>query len=193
MKLLVVANCAGDVIKPLLEATGRLSVDHHSVFSADPAIFDAAFLSNFDLVIAQDARPDRVALWQAVGQHPNIVRFPWLLFFGFTPDHTSAPMQPASGVAGVIDNVSRIMMAAWKRGLTQEAARTLFNPEFVSAMGTYRDLAGHRDRFVTALQKYTPRARHLFDTWYDRGIFFHTGNHPKSFVIEDILRDPLDD
>lgn len=190
MKLLVVANCAGDVIKPLLEATGRVSVDVQTVFTADPAKFDAAYLGAYDLVIAQDARPDRVAFWQAVRQHPNIVKFPLLFFFGFSPDHTAVPLLPEFGAAP-IDNMSRIMLGAWRRGLTQDATRALFNPEFISAMVNYRDLEAHRQSFVTSLEKYTPRANNLFDKWYDRGVFFHTGNHPKSYVFEDILRDIL--
>jgi len=190
MKLLVVANCVGGVIKPLLEASALHSVERHVAGTVDRGIFDAAYLRNFDLVIAQDIRPERTGLWQAIGQHPNIVRFPWLLFFGFTPDHTTVQMAPGSGQAG-IDNVSRIMACAWKRGLTQAATKRLFNPDFIDAMGNYRDLATFRDVFVAMLQRYTPRAAWLFDRWYDRGVFFHTGNHPKSFVVEDMLRDVL--
>lgn len=55
-----------------------------------------------------------------------------------TPDHTAMQVVPGSPVAP-IDNVSRIMAAAWKRGMTQDAVRGLFTPDFVAAMGYVRD------------------------------------------------------
>lgn len=55
-------------------------------------------------------------------------------------------------------------------------------------MGYHSDFDSHKNIFVNYLASYVPQADALFSRWYDRGIFFHTGNHPKSFVVEDVLR-----
>lgn len=184
MKIIVIANCQGQVIERLLLANGQLDVQRHVIHTVDEDVITEAYLRDFDLVIAQDLRKDRAAIWQAIEQHPRVVRFPWQIFFGFTPDH-STTHKPA------LDNISRIMSAAWHFGFDRDKIVALFNPEFLDAMGYYRDFANHRSAFVGMMARYTDKAEYLFEKWFDQGVFFYTGNHAKSFVIEDTLIEVL--
>jgi len=190
MKFLVIANCQGSAIQQFLEAVPGNRVKRLVVHRASEEQLTQDFLAGFDVVIAQDIRPDRKELWQAVNAHPHVIQFPWLLFFGLTPDHST--VTSSSGAQGQSqENIPRIMAAAKTRGLTRDQTRALYNPEFVEAMG-YRDVfAVNRSIFIETLSAYTPRATYLFEKWFDQGVFFHTGNHPKSFVIIDILREVL--
>ncbi len=191
MKLLVVANCQGRSIRQILEAGGDHNAEHVVVHTIDASRMTGGYLAGFDAVVAQDIRPDRSDLWNRVDGHPRLVRVPALVFNGLTPDQMVVQPLP-SAPQGAWGNVSRIMLAAWKRGLSQEETRRLFNPEFIDAMGYRRDFATHRQLFLETLSRYTPRAEYLFGKWFDRGVFFHSGHHPKSFVVEDILRDVLE-
>ena len=184
MKIVIIANCQGQVIESLLLANGQRNLRRHVIHTLDDTKLTDAYLREFDLVIAQDIREDRTAVWQAVSGHPRVVRFPWQIFFGFTPDH-STTRKP------VFDNVSRIMSSAWHLGFDRAKTMSLFNPEFLDAMGYYRDFASHRNAFNGTMARYTDRAEYLFEKWFDRGAFFYTGNHAKSFVIEDTLIEVL--
>lgn len=190
MRFLIISNCQGEVIKSILEAGNAHTAEHVIVHTIDIATITPRFIRGFDAIIAQDIRPDRTDLWQAVATHPCVISFPWLLFYGFTPDHAVIAPKPASAI-GPIDNISRIMAAAWKRGLSHAETRDLFAPEMIDAMGYRRDFNVQRNVFIENLSAYTSRAAYFFNLWFDRGIFFFSGNHPKSFVIEDILRDVL--
>ena len=185
MKILIVANCNGLTIARLLRAGSDALVELHIVHDVDPRIFTQDYLSGFDLLIAQDIRPDRIDLWDAVGQHQRIIRFPHLVFFGLTPDHSTLK-------SPLTDNISRIMSCAWLRGFDPDRTRALFNPEFIEAMNYTADFATQKRLFMERLSTYTERAEYLFDRWYARGNFFYTGNHPRSHVVEDILHDILD-
>lgn len=58
-------------------------------------------------------------------------------------------------------------------------------------MGYYRDYNIHKTIFIEYLSNFVTDADKLFSEWHDRGVFFHTGNHPKSFVVEGIIRSML--
>lgn len=190
MNILLLGNCQGAVIRDVLEAGGRHRVERLIIHSADASKMTPDYLAGFDVIIAQDMRPDLADLWRAIRTHPRVILYPWLLFFGFHPDHTVVQVRPGNP-SGAVDNVSRIIFAAWCRGLSPAETEALYNPEFVSAMGYREELARNRDVFLERLSAYTSRAEALFSQWFDRGVFFHTGNHPKSFVIEDMLREVL--
>lgn len=190
MNILLLANCNGVAIRDVLEADGRHKVERLIIHSADASKMIPEYLAGFDVVIAQDMRPDLVDLWSAIRTHSYVISYPWLLFFGFHPDHSVVQTRPGAS-SGPLDNVSRITFAAWCRGLAPAETETLYNPEFVSAMGYRKDFSRNRDAFLERLSAYTSRAEALFARWFDRGVFFHTGNHPKSFVIEDMLREVL--
>lgn len=185
MKILIVGNCNGQVIERLLIAGADVTAERHVIHSVAADIFTPDYLARFDLVFAQDVRPDRTDLWAAIGRHKRIVRFPPLLFFGLTPDHSTLK-------SPVTDMIPRIMSCAWMRGFDPDRTRALFNPEFVAAMGYLADYPAQKTQFISRLAAYTDRAEALFDRWHERGNFFFTGNHPRSFVVEDVLHDILE-
>ena len=83
------------------------------------------------------------------------------------------------------------MATAWKRGLPKSETRLLYNPEFLDLMGYHSDFELMKRLFLKDLARNTSNPEALFARWFDRGVFFFTGNHPKSFVVEDILRSVL--
>ena len=204
MKILIIANCQGRSIQTCL-AVGR--GDQVELFEAHKNAdgLTRRFLNRFDAIIIQNRRYAQSDLSQLLKAHPRVINFPWLLFYGLTPDH--CVLSPVAEITGKntekntknppenqsrrIGNIPRIMAAAHTRGLTRGQTRALYNPEFIEAMGYHSDFAVNRSVLIESLSAYTPRAEALFERWFNRGVFFYTGNHPNLMVIEDILREVL--
>ncbi len=186
MKFLVIANCQARPIRTCLAARRGYRVETLEV-NRTTAGLTPGYLARFDVIIAQDICPERKDLWQMVDTHPMVIRFPWLLFYGLTPDHcilSTPPGRPRR----LLGNIPRIMAAAKARGLTRAQACALYNPAFIDAMGYRGDFAINRGMLIENLSAYTANAEALFERWFDHGVFFFTGNHPKLMVIEDVLR-----
>ncbi|MEY8829264.1 GSCFA domain-containing protein [Sedimentitalea sp. XS_ASV28] len=194
MKTLVIANCHGEGIQQCLQGYSQDRRDQVDIVNALSATVDEVSedrLAPYDLIIAQDVRLNRKEFWNAVNKFSNVIRFPFLVFGGLTPDHSTLP--PLPGKSGNPNgNVSRIAAAACHRGLTPEQAQALYNPEFVALMGYESGFDTQRAAFVKMLSNYTPRAEFLFESWQAQDVYFHTSNHPKLWVVEDVLRDILE-
>lgn len=188
MHFLVLATCQGQTIKRCIEARGQHTVEHLLPSQVEAASLTKEMLAGFDAVIAHHVLPERAELWARVNDHPRVINFPMIFFAGLTPDFMT--FTPGS-ISARASQSSRIVAAAKVRGFTPEATRELFNPEFISAM-RYRDVFSIQRRvFLENLSTFTSRAEYLFENWQDRGVFFHTANHPKMYVIADLLRDIL--
>ncbi|MCF6278429.1 MAG: hypothetical protein L3J16_06760, partial [Anaerolineales bacterium] len=86
MKILIIANCQGRSIQTCL-AVGRGDrvemFDPHK--NADR--LTRQDMNRFDVIILQNRRVARADLMQLLEAHPRVINFPWLLFYGLTPDH----------------------------------------------------------------------------------------------------------
>ncbi len=97
MKILVIANCQGRSIQTCLTA-GR--GDRVELFEAHKK-FDGLtrrFLDRFDAIIIQNQRFVQSELSQLLKTHPRVINFPWLLFYGLTPDH--CVLSPVAEITG---------------------------------------------------------------------------------------------
>lgn len=187
MNILLLANCNGRAVKQILQAEGAHTVEYRLLTPAGLEGLSAEVLQRYDVILTQSFGGRFPELWSAVLRHPSVFHLPILVFNGLTPDQLAVEAKP-SAPKGAWGNVPRIMLGAWSRGIAQNEAQKLYNPEFIDLMGYVADFAVHRRLFLESLTAYVPQAEPLFARWYDRGIFFHTGNHPKSYVIEDVLR-----
>lgn len=187
MTILLLADCHGRAVKQVLQAESAHTVDYRLLTPAGLEGLSAEVLRAHDAILTQDFRGRFPELWAEVLQHPRVFRLPILVFNGLTPDQLAVAVKQTAP-RGAWGNVPRIMLAAWSRGLPRSEARKLYDPEFLDLMGYATDYEAHRRLFLKDLTSYVPQAEALFARWHARGIFFHTGNHPKSFVIEDVLR-----
>nr|WP_321524347.1 GSCFA domain-containing protein [uncultured Cohaesibacter sp.] len=194
MKILIVANCNGLTIRQHLTAFGKNSVQHYNFLTEPIDRLIELDPSSFDLIIAQDlsSREGFKKHFEILSGLENVVRFPFLRFWGLTPDHSSVKVKIGDNWK-VQDNVPCIMISAFKRGLSKESAAELYNPEFINAIGYRSDFEVHRQIFLDLLSEHVRNPEFLFEKWMSSGVFFHTGNHPKSVVIEDVLSGILED
>ena len=190
MKILALANCNGLVIKQVLEAIGH-EVDHIVPTAQTAETVTEEAIQRYDVILAQGVQRRLPQLWDRVSAHPRCLIFPYIVFNGFTPDRLAiVPRSPAAG--GGWGNIPRIMATAWKRGLPQAETCRLYNPEFLDLMGYQSEFAALKQLFLKDLSRNMTNPEAHFAHWFDRGVFFFTGNHPRSFVVEDILRSVLE-
>lgn len=149
---------------------------------------DPAWLNGFDLIIAHDTITKRSAdRHEPVMAHNNVILVPVLLFDGFTPDDEIT----VSIGSQAPTLVSKIAIGAFRRGLSNEDAHQLYYPEFCELMGYNTAVEQSRANLIRRVSPVLPNIEQLYAKWFARGVFFYTPNHPKLFVIEDVLRHVL--
>lgn len=87
--------------------------------------------------------------------------------------------------------LSRIAVGAHRVGLSQDEALKLYCPEFCNLMGYPEALHEARRNLNTSLSPVISNINQLYSKWYAQGPFFFTSNHPRLFVVEDVLREVL--
>lgn len=183
MKIFLLGNCQVNSHAALLQVAGEHEIEARRISQATGQDLDPARLSRFDMILVQGGAQKRVA--DAVRHHPRVVNLPVLLFNGFTPDDEWFVV-PKPG--HVVLLMSRIAVGAWRHGLTLDDAMELYSPRFCDLMQYPEMFATARRNLIGNLAPEVPEIEQLFDRWSERGPFFLTFNHPRLFIVEDVLR-----
>ncbi|MDA7430293.1 GSCFA domain-containing protein [Primorskyibacter aestuariivivens] len=187
MKILQFGNCQLLSAAELLEMAGH-EVSTHLFGKIDPEHLEQDYIRGFDMVIAHETYKKRAELKTALKDHPKLVLMPVLFFDGFTPDdEINIAYQDGRQMAPM----SRIAVGAFRNGLTRKEAKALYTPEFCDLMGYKQALHRARKNMARRVSPYIADIDQLISKWYAEGVFFHTGNHPKLTVVEDVLREIL--
>ena len=64
----------------------------------------------------------------------------------------------------------------------------LYSPRFCDLLNYPGELETARSNLVRNMSDQIPQAEQLYSKWYGQGVFFYTMNHPKLFIVEDVLR-----
>lgn len=188
MKILLLGTCQVFSFESILKTInlGELtSLRYNDVTATN---LESDWFSQFDLVVTHSETKNRSELWAALQHHPRIVFVPVLFFRGFTPDdEISISMQPGNGPV----MLSRIAVGAHRNNLSKDEAVSLYCPEFCDLMGYPAVLDDARRNLVARLSPFARNINQLYSKWYAKSPFFFTPNHPKLFVVEDVLREAL--
>lgn len=188
MKILLLGTCQMMSYDTILRASnlGDLTILRFNEVKAEQ--HSSTWYDQFDMVLTHNEAKNLPPVWSAIQSHRNLVLIPVLFFNGFTPDDEIAmPMRPGSGPA----MMSRIAVGAFRTGLHRDEAMELYSPVFCDFMGYPATLASARQFLITRFAPTIPNIEQLYASWFARGPFFFTSNHPRLFVVEDILRETL--
>ena len=147
------------------------------------------FLANADLVVLGPNAFKHVST--LMKPDARVVEVPNFVFFGHRPDcisfgHTTSPLGH-----GTIQ--SKIAMAAFAAGLSEDQAEALFCDRHFEKLGYYRGYEGHVAGLLEQFESKNIDISGCFEKWVADGDFMYTHNHPMISVFSDIAEVALSD
>lgn len=118
------------------------------------------------------------------------IYIPSFLFSGYHPDsfHLHAGVKSVLKAGNLH---SRIAVTAFVMGLPLNKAVKLFNGDIYQKLGYFDSFERERVSLIDRFKYHGISIAADFDSWYSRGNFLYTYNHPKHYVLFDILRRAL--
>lgn len=114
--------------------------------------------------------------------------FPRLVFSAFHPDFITGFVKSKRLYSGADHRNSIIILNSWIEGLSVEQTLSLFNSDSFKQFGYFDHWTFAKDFLLEQGQLADLPLDRLFEKWKRRGVFFHTPQHPKIFVLADIAR-----
>jgi Polysaccharide biosynthesis enzyme WcbI len=155
-------------------------------------------MRGFDFVIFQNFDHDFVGMLDTDmvrAAIPNAMILPSFLFSAFHPDIVFATRIEADGGTNgdclqspLGDYQSALTIYGYLRGLTVGKTVALFNQDIYDALG-YTNMWAEAESFlISEWQRHGWRIEDFYMRWVRRGVFMHSSNHPKLYVLADIAR-----
>lgn len=188
MKLFLIGSCQMYSYAALLKMAGYGDITTLRINEVADEHLQPGVMDGYDLILAHHGVRNRKQIFDAIKDHPNLITLPSLFFDGFTPDDEIRVSLSAKGPNILL---SRIAVGAFRNGLSLEEALQLYSPGFCHAMDYHKVIDRAKRNLIAMLAPDFPNAEQLYAKWYGKGVFFHTSNHPKLFVVEDVLRGVL--
>ncbi|WP_443971580.1 GSCFA domain-containing protein [Sphingobium sp. CR28] len=191
MKIAIVANCQGESIKKCVDAlnpsieTSAVMV-HHVV--NDPGWTERLIQEN-DLIFAH-----RLLQGSPVSlPSDKIIYLPNIAFNGYHPDLTFVRGVTKDGQLESVINMfggyhSGITLYAYQNGFTQDEAKKLFCPEIYGRLGYFEAYDRAYDELIEEGRLCGLPLDAKLLRWARMAPFMYSSNHPKLFVIEDVVR-----
>jgi hypothetical protein len=157
-----------------------------------------AHMRTFDFVIFQSFDNDFVGMLDTDmvrAAIPNAMILPSVLFSAFHPDIVFATRIDAEhGKQGdclqspLGDYQSALVIYGYLRGLTAEKTIALFSRDIYDVLG-YTNMWAEAESFLIGeWRQHGWSIEGFYMRWVRRGVFMHSGNHPKLYVLADIAR-----
>jgi Polysaccharide biosynthesis enzyme WcbI len=157
-----------------------------------------AHMRTFDFVIFQNFDDDFLGMLDTDmvrAAMPNAMILPSVLFSAFHPDIVFATRIDADRrkqgdclQSPLGDYQSALVIYGYLRGLTAEKTIALFTQDIYNVLG-YTNMWVEAESFlVSEWHRHGWSIENFFMHWARRGIFMHSSNHPKLYVLADIAR-----
>lgn len=114
--------------------------------------------------------------------------FPRIIFTAYHPDMIYIKNALASPTGGYHSSVACL---GWIHGLSVEETVSLYSEEVFRALGFFDYWESSVSFLIAEGNAAALPMAHLIDGWSKRGIWMHSINHPKSFVLADLAREVL--
>lgn len=195
-KIVLMGNCQVRMIASCLRAL----LPDADVVTVTPAdILDRPLsrvihdeFANVDAIVSQPLVSGhwgslRTAEWVAGASNPLLI--PNFLFTGFHPDLLHIPVERWKGPPSPFGEFhSALAMAAFRRGVAQDRAADLFNTYIFQRIGYFEEYAIAKEFLLGEAGAIDFDLGEELREWEGRGIFVHTPNHPKIWVLWSIAR-----
>jgi hypothetical protein len=197
MKVLVVTNCATAAytsglraIFPQWEVKGAQLDLARKWLLEEPSPAFADFLAQAELLIMGD--PGDGLFADASASATRLV-IPPFYFRAYHPDafHLQCGDRPVPSVLGSGNLHSRIAAGAFLLGMTPRDAAFRFNGQVYERYGYFSVFEPERNGLLDRFAAQGIALASPFDSWIRSGNFLYTYNHPRAFVLNDILLQSL--
>ena len=160
------------------------------------AIDFAAFEKRYDEFAPTLARYDRIITaphfvanaCTDFSQHAPVTRLPLTAFEAYQPDLCYLTVDGQVLRGPMFDYHSKIVVAAWRKGLSVADTRSLFAGAHYERFGFMGIWDFCKKQYLDSYAEAGVDLAHAFPTWSREGAFMHSVNHPAIRVVADIAR-----
>jgi hypothetical protein len=196
-RLAVVGHCqSAGVARALQLMHPSAIVDHYPVIPGArlPFALLAQTLATYDHVFAHEFAEGHIRGGDSDKLRaltPNVRMLPLINFAAFHPDSVYVGQWgPGPAIFSPLGAYhSALALFAFRKGLSLEMAQALFNDNVFRAVGYFGIWDASRRELLAECKEVSGLDMSAeFMSWTRRGVFMHTINHPKSFVLTDIAK-----
>jgi hypothetical protein len=195
MKILVVTNCVTgafvDALRalfPTADARGAMTPTARTWMTSEPNDLFKRFLASTNLLVT--SAPDD-PIFETLPESAIKVFVPHFSFWGLHPDSFDPyGPQPPSVLKGA-SLQSRIAMTAFLMGKPWQEAKAAFNSDVYERLGYFAIYDLGRRTVIEHFASVGIDLAGSFQRWEEAGDYLYTHNHPKMFVLHDLLRKAL--
>lgn len=120
------------------------------------------------------------------GSTANVTFVPGFDFRGFHPDLAYVTRDGVVVKSAMDDYHSLIIATAYRRGVSEDAAKKLFTTGVYEKLGFFSIWEAEKKLLIDRFSTYGLNVRGEFVKWMREGGFMHTKNHPKIGAIYDV-------
>ena len=188
---LVVSNCVTEVLTeglralfPSWDARGVVIPTAREWLTTNPNEKFQAFLASTDVLITSS--PDD-PMFETLPSTATRIDFPGFSFWGLQPDsfYVTGPEPLSAAKAGVLQ--SRIAVSAFLLGRTPREAVAAFNETVYERLGYFAVYAPGRKALIDHYAAAGIVIDEAMTRWESKGSFLYLHNHPRLYVIHDLL------
>lgn len=188
MKCLILANCQGNSYKAVIET---LNPDFNCDFyiTTDICYIKESDYNCYDIIFCQLQCFDMIP--QNIRDSHNIALIPNIVFHGFHPDITYVgTTRDGNALHGPMSSYhSAICVFCYKYGLSVDACIEYYNSYAFNKFGYYDIYCSAKELLYEECNKVGFDIEKYFNKWESCSPFMYSINHPKIFVIRDIVVD----
>jgi hypothetical protein len=172
------------ILFPSSDARGVMTPTARAWVTSEPNEQFQAFLATTDLLVT--STPDD-PLFQTLPASAIKILVPQFSFWGLHPDSFDPHgLQPPSVLKGG-SMQSRIAIVAFLMGKPWQEAMAAFNVDVYERLGYFAVYESGRRALIEHYARAEIDIAAAFQRWEDRGDYLYTHNHPKVFVLHDLL------
>ena len=179
----------GDIVATAVEATSAMVDNLRAGKLGDPSLIEKS-----DLIFVQEIGEILTLIQAQFPSHFHKVRrFPFIHFPAFHPDIVYVSSRKhGNQIQGPLGEYqSAIALCGWMEGLSIDETVGLFRHEIYEALGYYSYWETSRKLMIDVGQGADFPINELLEKWCRRGCWLYSINHPKPFVLADIVRQLL--
>ena len=193
--IIVTSNCqTAGIVSALTQLFPQYEISPiHITHARNPAAFnrDNPTVAGADIWISSEGFPNIDALNES-GWRPQLIPFTSMSFRGFHPDSTYLGRRADGQTAGVKNFEpgyhSRIVACCYMHGISPDEVARFFNRNVFERLNYFDYYRSQQQTIEGALVKSGLDYASFFPRIQRQGIFMHTINHPKAFVLDQIAR-----
>jgi polysaccharide biosynthesis acetyltransferase WcbI-like protein len=188
---LVVSNCVTGVLTdglralfPSWDARGVVIPTAREWLTTNPNEKFQEFLARTDVLITSS--PDD-PMFETLPKAATRINFPGFSFWGLQPDsfYVTGPAPMSAAKAGTLQ--SRIAVTAFLLGKSQQEALAAFNETVYEKLGYFAVYAPGRQALINHYAAAGIVIDEAMRRWESKGSFLYLHNHPRLYVIHDLL------